>query len=401
MADETTGGMTAGPADASNESNQPITSAPKDASPLGGASSSMPPASGDMKGDIAKILSEVKLPERRDLKGSAEPRAIPVAPSLIDIDATTPSAPAESAREELAQAPTPSPQTSSEEPPIVGMHTFRQDIQHIVKDQKMTLTKAAALEADRQLRPEEAAAPAPRQRPSRTRGIVLAAFALFFLGVAALFGVYYVQSSKAGAPVTQNDSLLFAEQSIGLPTTGRSSSDLKQALLSARTNNNAQLGSISRIIPLVGTTNATQRPATLSEFFTAIGANPPPDLVRALGDQFFLGLHTVDKNAPVLVIPVTSYDRAFAGMLAWESTMNSDLTPLFTPVPQYINVDGIPTARTFSDLVMRNYDVRALKDDSGTVELYYSFPTRDILVIAESPYTFAEVLTRLQASRHL
>ena len=392
MADETTGGITAGPADASNESSQPLTPAPKDASPLGGASSSVPPASGDMKGDIAKILSEVKLPERHDLKGSAEPHAIPIASSLIDIDAPA-AAPAE--------APQPAPQPAGEGTPVVGMHTFRQDIQSIVKDQKLTLTKAAALEADRQIRPQETATFRPPAKPSRARGIVLISFALLFLGLAALFGVYYVQSSQTAAPVAQNDSLLFAEQSVALPTAGRGVSDVKQALLNARTNNNAQLGSITRIVPLVGTTSASQRPATLSEFFAAIGANPPADLVRALGDQFFLGLHTVDKNAPVLVIPVTSYERAFAGMLAWETTMNSDLSPLFTPVPQYANVNGIPTARTFSDLVMRNYDVRALKDDSGTVELYYSFPTRDILVIAESPYTFAEVLTRLQASRHL
>jgi hypothetical protein len=279
------------------------------------------------------------------------------------------------------------------------MHTLRQDIQHVVKDQKMTLTRAAALEADRDRTPEAAVVPpAPR---SRARGIVLAAFLLFLLGLAALFGVYYVQSSQNAAPIVQNDSLLFAEQSVGLPITGRAPADLKQSLASARTNNNASLGSITRIVPLIGTTSAESRPATLSEFFSALGANPPSDLMRALGDQFFLGLHTVDKNAPVFVIPVTSYDRAFAGMLAWESTMNQDLAPLFTPVPQYVNDNGIPTSRTFSDLVMRNYDVRALKDDSGNTELYYAFPTRGILIIAESPYTFAEVLTRLQASRHL
>jgi len=50
---------------------------------------------------------------------------------------------------------------------------------------------------------------------------------------------------------------------------------------------------------------------------------------------------------------------------------------------------------------MRNYDARALKDDAGQIQLYYSFPTRNILIIAESPYTFAEVLSRLQAERRL
>jgi len=99
---------------------------------------------------------------------------------------------------------------------------------------------------------------------------------------------------------------------------------------------------------------------------------------------------------------VTNYDRAFAGMLAWEATMNSDLSPAFTPVPSTIlDVNGIPSARVFMDDVMRNYDVRELKDDSGTVQLYYSFPSKNLLIIAESPYSFPELLSRLQSVRRL
>jgi len=135
---------------------------------------------------------------------------------------------------------------------------------------------------------------------------------------------------------------------------------------------------------------------------TALGANPPDDLVRALSSDFFFGVHTVDTEAPLIVVPVLSYDHAFAGMLAWEPTMNAGLAPVFTAVSaQTTDASGLPVARTFSDVVMRNYDVRALKDDSGNIVMYYSFPTQNILIIAESPYTFTEVLSRLQAQRKL
>jgi hypothetical protein len=121
-----------------------------------------------------------------------------------------------------------------------------------------------------------------------------------------------------------------------------------------------------------------------------------------VGSDFFFGLHVVDKNAPVLVIPVTNYDRAFAGMLAWEGTMNGDLSPAFTPVPATVlDSNGIPSQRLFADDVMRNYDVRELKDDSGQVQLYYSFPNPNLLIIAESPYSFPELLSRLQSVRRL
>ena len=50
---------------------------------------------------------------------------------------------------------------------------------------------------------------------------------------------------------------------------------------------------------------------------------------------------------------------------------------------------------------MRNYDVRVLKNDAGGIELYYSFPTQNILIIGESPYSFTEILSRLRAERKL
>ena len=89
-------------------------------------------------------------------------------------------------------------------------------------------------------------------------------------------------------------------------------------------------------------------------------------------------------------------------MLEWEPTLNTDLSPVFAAVPaQTTNASGLPVIRSFSDVVMRNYDVRALKDDAGNIVMYYSFPTQNILIIAESPYTFTEVLSRLQAQRKL
>jgi hypothetical protein len=66
-----------------------------------------------------------------------------------------------------------------------------------------------------------------------------------------------------------------------------------------------------------------------------------------------------------------------------------------------LDQNGVPSARVFQDDVMRNYDVRELKDDSGTVVLYYSFPSKKLLIIAESPYSFPELLSRLQSVSRL
>ncbi len=345
-----------------------------------------------MQADIQKILGSIKLPERRGATPAAKPeKQIPVAPI----------------EEHLEKPAQQEPAQTGERPVVTPLHTLRDDIQHVVREDKMSLVRAASLEEDRKIR--EAEGPqtlGSKQRASRTRGILFASALLIFLGLAAIGGVALVaQQQNAPAAVPETTSLIFAEQNLILPIDGLSAMSIKAQIAQLRASQPGSLGSITRIIPTV--TQATEngnvtRPATTREFFEALGLSAPDELLRALGPTFFFGMHSADKNAPVFVISVSAYDHAFAGMLAWESVMNGDLTPIFTPVPIYrTGTDNIPHERLFEDAVIRNYDTRTLTDDTGTIQLYYSFPSPSILVIAESPYTFAEVLNRLRAQRRL
>lgn len=355
--------------------------------------------------DIAKILEAVKLPERRP------PEQVGVsAPSVGAGVVNTVAAPSQRSvgADQVPSMVTPK-KAENDTGSIAAVHTLKHDLQNVVRDNKMSLVKAAFLEEDRRAHKEGPSpeTPATKQRTKRTVGIIFAALILLGLGAAALFGVSFVMNQQQSPPqVDTASSILFAEQSIPLPLGTRSSGDLKRTLEAARTVSQRTLGSIIRIVPVITTTLAdgtTQnRTATFQEFMLAMGAHPPDDLVRALGNDFFLGVHAVDENAPLIVIPVTSYDRAFSAMLRWEDDLNTDLAPFFTAVPILAtDKDGLPVKRTYKDLVMRNYDTRVLKDDAGTVQLYYSFPTPNILVIAESPYSFPEILSRLQAGRKL
>jgi len=358
------------------------------------------PAS-SLSNDIAKILQGVKLPERRpsEHEGNTAPAAHEISPALnsaVEVPVAPPATPP--APPETLKVPG--------ETPISTVHTLKQDLQNVVREQKISVVRAAALEQDKRHPAEFEATNTDTGSTSSVRGLVFAIILLAILGFAALAGVLFVMKSMSDTPQQRSDSIVFAEQSFPFPLENQSSISLKATLAQARTSSSGALGSISRIVPTVPTQvptgEAGVRAATFAEFTTAIGARPPAELMRALDDNFFFGIHTVDENAPLIVIPVASYDRAFAAMLAWEKNMNADLAPLFTGVPTLtMGTDGIATERLFSDIVMRNYDVRALKDDTGTIQLYYSFPTRDLLVIAESPYTFTELLSRLQAERRL
>lgn len=364
--------------------------------------------------DFAKILEEIKLPERRDFKAAADIRAAdPESGAAIleehiikrvDVPEEGPTAPTEN-----SGLPQSGPANERSSAIVAPFRTLKDDLQTVVREQKISLVHAATLEQEKK-HGQEHLAPEQQEIKKHTSrrmvGILFATGVLLFLGVGAIAGVLLVSQEQQSIPPSPQTSILFAEQTLSFALDNQPAENLKNELAQARTKQLGSLGSITRIVPTVQatSTNGTSQPtpATLSQFFSAVGINPPQELVGAIGPQFFLGFHVVDTNAPLLVIPVTSYDHAFAGMLAWEATMDSDLSPIFNSVPMTtMATSGIPVQRTFQDAVMRNYDVRELTDDAGNIVLYYSFPTPNILVIAQSPYSFTEILSRLQADREL
>lgn len=362
------------------------------------------PVAGPLQSDIEKILQGVKLPERRDFKASADAKAAPEQPAPAGPAPTTAATSASLAASPAAR------KTDSEEAPVIGMHTLKQDLQHVVRDQKVSLVHAVALEQKRKSEAQGQTQETPRPKSHKARSVVFAIVLLLFLGSAALGGVFFIaQQQAATTPVVDDDSLVFAEKSVAFRLASTSPLTVRNTLAGARTGAGGTLGSITRIVPVIETGGPLDasgqpqyRPATTREFFRGIGARLSDEALRAMGDEFFFGIHTVDKNAPVLVVPIASYDHAFAGMLEWEQDMNLDLSPIWMPLTTLTpGPDGIPLQRAFTDVVMRNYDVRALKDDTGAIQLYYSFPTRDILVIGESPYSFTEILNRLRVNRQL
>ncbi len=350
---------------------------------------------------MAQILKEVKLPERK--QGFRANADITIQP------APTP-APTES-RAISEPEPVPRESVQHDHDVVHAVHTLKDDLQVAVHDKNLSLVQAAALEQEKRAHAghEEVPEYVTAARRQHARSIAITVTALLFLGSLASGAVFLlVQNNSSVAPSTfLVEGLLFSEQTVPLVLHQHGPAELKRLLADVRTSPSLTLGAITRIAPLMEeldqeTGETRQREATLREFMKAIDSHMPDELLRALDNEFFIGFHTVDENAPIIIVPVLSYERAFAGMLAWEQTMNGDLAPVFTPLPPLVRQsDGLVVERPFKDAVMRNYDARTLTDDMNAVQLYYSFPTRDILIIAESPYSFTEILSRLRADRRL
>ncbi len=377
------------------------------------------------KAQLEHLLHDVKIPERREVPGApsavhemavfdtrlgAKPAAksgIGMSPISVMPSGTDALRVQDSSGEQSGMQATP--EDLKERPSVVPLHTLKDDLQEAIRVQKMSLIRAAAIEQDsKRVEKKVELRKEPTHSGHGFRTFMISLFVLLLILAAVGGGYMYLQQMSTATPI--NTGIVFTETTVSLPVQNLTSFELKHTLFQIRDNPSAGGGSITRIVPTieVGDTSAASgqkaavRPVTLEEFMKALGVHASPDLSRALGTDFMFGINSVDSNAPVFVIPVTSYERAFAGMLAWEPTMNADLQPVFTGVPdQVIGADGLPQKRNFTDTVIQNYDVRALKDDNGVIKLYYSFPSQGILVIGESQFSFTEVLSRLRAARKL
>lgn len=362
-----------------------------------------------LQNDIAKILSEVKLPERRNpvVPTRQYDTGVPQASQTSRVDIAPITAPHDPSKPSVADIALG---VHEKEADVRPLHTLKDDLQNVVKEKKISLVRAAALEEEKRHRvSSKDLAQAVATRPKKFGIAVFSSFILVGLGILALATVFIVMQERSGTSSTAlgTNALLFSEQSIPLPLDELHPNDVRRSLGALREQTVLTLGAIMQVVPTIQganpmTNEVAPRPVTFGEFIQSIGANPPAELIRSVENDFFFGIHTVDERAPILVLQVKTYERAFAAMLEWEERMNADLTPVFTTVPrQTTSPDGAITERLFEDAIMRNYDVRQLKDDQGTVQLYYSFPSRNILIIAESPYSFTEVLSRLRADRRL
>ncbi|MDO8481909.1 MAG: hypothetical protein Q7S75_02400 [bacterium] len=377
--------------------------------------------------DIARILEEVKLPERRKFttSGDVSKEAQEVAEAaasqmqaLLQKETPLQNVPPSPAKSVEAPVTVGAPQNVQSAQPVevskdanafvTSIHTLKDDLQNVVRDKKMSLVHAVTLEEEKKRGQEKVGGAVQSEVPHKKNGIILGVLVLALIIAGGLFGIYiFMQGRVPASAEFQDTPLFFADKTVPFQLVASSGTDLKRTLAQELSASRSSIGAITRIVPIVLVADEegaqSERLATIEEFLKGINSQAMPDLIRSFRGDLFLGIHAeADRNAPVLIIPVSSYERAFAGMLAWESTINDDLAPFFTPVPPLtVDESGLLVNRKFEDSIMLNYDVRVLKDDSGAVKLIYSFPTRNVLVIVESSYSFTEVLGRLRASRQL
>jgi len=280
------------------------------------------------------------------------------------------------------------------------VHTFRGDVQNLIRNRKMSLTKMVALEGDR-----VTDTPLLNEAIRPWKIAVKVSLILFFLVIITVIasGSYYFYklNTTPTSTYTFEPSILFTEKKLGIDVTTLNGFSLLGTLNNARSSAAFSLGIIVDLYLTRGSTTSKEQttPTHLSSigFLSRIQAHVSDDFLRSLTSKYMVGIYTTGNgNIPFIVLKTNSYNYAFSGMLLWEKKMLVDLSPFF---PQYIPKNSTLATPTFSDAVIENMDVREMRSATGSLLLLYSFVNQNTIVITTDPRVLIEISNRIRTKQ--
>lgn len=279
-----------------------------------------------------------------------------------------------------------------------SIRTYERDASEALKNKDSSLSSIFIAEQKKKETIEVAEEPkGPRKWPYIIGGIV------FFVAAAALvFFVWYrfFMPRDNVTPVVITNKIIVVDQEKSIDTAGLSALEIQQKLQDVRKNSDLPLGNIM-VINLLASTTSNLKSETI---FSRLSWRIPGKLLRSVEDDFVFGVHAFDGNQPFIVLKISSYEQAFAGMLEWEKDIVSDLGLFFGITPASTDTGTSATSTTattrdvFVDKVIRNKDTRVLMRNNSPV-LIYSFYDRKTLIITTNENTFKEIMAHLSPDR--
>jgi len=134
--------------------------------------------------------------------------------------------------------------------------------------------------------------------------------------------------------------------------------------------------------------------STTESFFAALNTQAPSWFIRSLSPEFTLGYKSGTETRGFLILKTTSYDNGFAGMLKWEGDIAQDLAGILAPLDV-----STSSEKAFADSIVKNKNVRELKNADGSSVLVYTVFDRETIIIARDESLLQELFTKLSSSR--
>jgi len=280
---------------------------------------------------------------------------------------------------------------------IQSVRTYRSDAEEAVKKNNTSVIDIAVAESKkREEKPQQTMVDAGDKKSKEFMW-----FAIGLIGIAILViaGTYYflVVGSQTLSQTETNTtnsypSIIQAQSTQTIPISTKN--PLQSLGTTIENISSVPVGSVVNIIPTGENGVAI---ATSSDFFSAIGIPLPTQMSFALDGTYMLGTIISDPNHPFVILGVSSFENAFAGMIAWEKTLRNDFAGLIQiDHPSEPSVPLVPEA--FTDTTIQNQDVREIENASSSPILLYTFVGTTKLVITTDSATMAHVITELNTT---
>ena len=273
------------------------------------------------------------------------------------------------------------------EPILKQIRTFQGDVAEALKKQQESIVSIQRAEHIKN-KPFQIPADKNSKRIRESFFLSLGSIILFVLGTAGAWYGYSEFIRKSTSPIMIGPENRFisvnTERSVELFNTSR------ETFFNTISNiiESVPSGEIAHITLSEKNEEGISSDLSIEKFLKILESRAPSSLIRAIDPLFMFGSF---GNSPFLLIKLTSFENAFAGMLGWEKNLAVDLGPLFT---EATFLKDLSFESVFTDITDRNKDARILSIENQTIILY-SFFDNNMLIITDNIGTLRTLIDRL------
>jgi len=273
---------------------------------------------------------------------------------------------------------------------VRSIRTYRSDAAQAVQQNHTSVIDIAVAENKRRQQ-----TPVTYEK-KKSRAFLWPSIILIIIALVVVAGTYYFWTvgSQTLSGTGQNSAAAF------IPATNTETFpiDPKNPVTSLgaeiENNNSVPIGSIINLIPTGANGIAI---ATSTDFFSALGITVPTQISLSLDGTYMLGSSISVPNHPFIILGVSSFENAFAGMLSWEKDMRGTFGG-FIEIEHPSEPLIALSPEIFNDTTIENQGVREIINASSTPLFLYAFVGTTKLVITTDEATMALIITDLNTT---
>lgn len=291
------------------------------------------------------------------------------------------------------------------------VRTYKSDAEEAIKMDRVSSASIAIAEEKKKQKYQPFT---PADGAPKSKKVLIFIVSLFFVfaGIGA-FNFNYIKEKVNFAPAPKKAleilSLITADSNAEFNLNELGKKDMSGSLSELINTAAVKPNSIQNIYitkNIVENEKETKKIVESKEFLPFISSKIPDILLRSLSPEYMFGIHSWNGNQLFIILKTDSYENAFAGMLSWEKNIAGDLSILFPRNIPPLMEEGTTTTeqilsykKDFEDVLVKNKDTRALRDESGNIFLIYSMTDKETIIITSNTDTLSELFDRALRSR--